>query len=220
MIRSVLLIALLASLSVFGVSCGCCETKDSGDAAAAATASNWVDLFNGEDLSGWRINENPASWSVKDGAIVVNGDRSHLFYEADEPFVDFELEAEIMTKPNSNSGVYFHTQYQDSGWPKYGFEAQVNNTYKDPQKTASLYGVAKITEAPAKDDEWFTMNVRVEGKHVVVRVNGEVVTDYTEPDDAVAGNDFTRVVDKGTFALQGHDPGSTVMYRKIRVRRL
>ena len=180
----------------------------------------WVELFNGKDLSGWKINENPESWSVKDGAIVVNGQRSHLFYDAKEPFVNFELEAVIMTKENSNSGVYFHTQFQDGGWPKYGFEAQVNNTYKDPQKTASLYGVVKQLEAPAKDDEWFTMNIRVEGKHVVVKINGAVVTDYTEADDAVAGTSFTRVVDKGTFALQGHDPGSTVLYKSLRVKRL
>ena len=75
-------------------------------------------------------------------------------------------------------------------------------------------------EAPVEDDRWFTMSIRVEGKRIVIKVDGKTITDYTEPDDAVAGEDFTRVLDKGTFALQGHDPDSTVLYRSIRVRRI
>ncbi len=180
----------------------------------------WIELFNGEDLGGWTTNENPETWSVKDGLIVANGQRSHLFYDTEEPFVDFELEAEVMTRAHSNSGIYFHTRYQPSGWPKYGFEAQVNNSYHDPQMTASLYGVVPNNEAPVEDDRWFTMSIRVEGKHIVIKVDGKTITDYTEPDDAVAGEDFTRVLDKGTFALQGHDPDSTVLYRSLRVRRI
>ena len=194
------------------------EVTDGGDGTAGG--DDWVELFNGKDLSEWKINENPESWSVKDGAIVVNGERSHLFYEGEEPFVNFELEAEIMTREHSNSGIYFHTQFQPSGWPKYGFEAQINNSYDDPQKTASLYGVAQNTEAPVEDNRWFTMNIRVEGKRIVIKVDGKTITDYTEPENAVAGEDFTRVLDKGTFALQGHDPDSTVLIRRLRVRRI
>jgi len=51
-------------------------------------------------------------------------------------------------------------------------------------------------------------------------VKGENVVDYTEPEGKEAGRDFTRVLDSGTFALQAHDPESTVSYRKIKVRRL
>jgi hypothetical protein len=190
-------------------------------AAAAAGAEGWTELFDGKSMDGWKVNENPASWSVKDGLLVANGQRSHLFYVgAKEPFVDFELEAVVKTKPNSNSGIYIHTQYQDSGWPKYGFEVQVNNSFPDPQKTGGLYEVVKITDAPAKDDTWFTMLIRVEGKHITVKVDGKTVTDYTEPEGKKPGEDFTRVVDKGTFALQAHDPGSTVCYKSIKVRRL
>ncbi len=207
-------IAPLLAAVVFCVSCESLPTWLGGDAG-------WVSLFDGQTLDGWKANENVDSWSVEDGLLTAKGPRSHLFYVGDEePFVNFELEVVAMTKPNSNSGVYFHTQYQDSGWPKYGFEAQVNQTYKDPQKTGSLYGVAKILEAPANDDEWFTMVVRVEGKHITVTVDGESIVDYTEPEDAVAGEDFTRVVDKGTFALQAHDPESVVQYKSLRVRRL
>lgn len=194
-----------------------------GGAAKTGASAGWMDLFDGTSLAGWKINENPQSWSVRDGAIVANGERSHLFYIGDpEPFVEFELEVVAMTKPGSNSGVYIHTQYQDSGWPKYGYEVQVNNSHSDPVKTGSLWGVdgAKVFEPPAKDDTWFTLNVRVQGKNVRVQVDGKTVVDYTEPPGKQPGEDFTRVLDKGTFALQAHDPGSTVMYKSIRVRRL
>lgn len=191
-------------------------------ARAADNEEGWVEMFDGKSFKGWKINEAPEGWSIKDGAIVANGKRSHLFYVADEkPFKNFELTAEVLTKPGSNAGIFFHTKFQNEGWPKYGFEAQVNNTYtKDPIKTGSLYQVVKVSEAPAKDDEWFPYSIKVEGRHIVVTVSGKKVVDYIEPEGTKPGADFTRVVDEGTFALQAHDPGSTVMFRKLRVRRL
>ena len=182
---------------------------------------DWNDLFDGKSLAGWKASESGESWSVVDGHLVAHGTRSHLYYMGDpEPFVNFELEAVIMTQEHSNSGVYFHTQFQEEGWPKYGFEAQVNNSYHDPQKTGSLYGVVKNLEAPAKDNQWFTMRLRVEGRNVLITVDGKTVVDYLEPEDAVAGEDFTRKLAAGTFALQAHDPESVVHYKSIRVRRL
>lgn len=191
-------------------------------ASAGEKPGEWVTIFDGKSLDGWKTNENPDSFKLVDGAIVANGPRSHLFYAGDEkPFVDFELQAEVMTKPNSNAGIYFHTKFQEEGWPKHGFEAQVNNTYKkDPIKTGSLYQVKNVTTAPADDNEWFTYTIRVEGKTVELKVNGKTTVTYTEPDDAKAGAQFTRKLDSGTFALQAHDPGSTVLFRNIRVRRL
>jgi hypothetical protein len=190
--------------------------------AADSPENGWTSMFDGKTLAGWKINENEKSWKVEDGAIVANGPRSHLFYVGEEkPFVNFEFEAEVMTKPNANSGIYFHTTYQEKGWPKYGIEAQVNNSYRpDPIKTASLYKIKDITTAPAKDDTWFKYNIRVEGKHVVVKIDDKTVVDYTQPDGAKPGRDFTRVLGKGTFCLQAHDPGSKVLYRNLKVRRL
>jgi hypothetical protein len=188
----------------------------------AADEAGFKSLFDGKTLDGWKINESPESWALEDGAIVAKGPRSHLFYVGDDqPFVNFELKVDVMTKPNSNGGIYFHTKYQPEGWPKHGFEAQVNNSYSsDPRKTGSLYAVKDVLEAPAKDNEWFTQHITVRGKHVVIRVNDKVVVDYTEPADATPGKDFTRVVDSGTFALQAHDPKSIVYFKNIRVKRL
>ncbi len=193
-----------------------------GVAVAADKEEGFVQLFDGKSFTGWKINERPESWKIVDGAIVANGDRSHVFYVGDEkPFVNFELRVDVKTEKNSNGGIYFHTQFQPEGWPKYGFEAQVNNTYeKDPQKTGSLYAVKKVLEKHVPDDEWYTETVIVKGKNIKIKINDKVVVDYDEPEGLEAGKDFTRKIDKGTFALQAHDPGSRVHFKNIRVKRL
>lgn len=180
-------------------------------------------LDDGESFKGWKkAAENEDSWTLEDGAFKAQGSRSHLFYVGeDKPFVNFELKVDVMTRENSNGGIYFHTKYQETGWPKYGFEVQVNNTYKkDPRKTGSLYAVKDVNPAPAKDDVWFTEHVIVQGNKVTIKVDGKTVVEYTEPEDQKAGKDFTRKLDKGTFALQAHDPGSIVYFKNIRVKRL
>jgi hypothetical protein len=180
-------------------------------------------LFDGKTFNGWKMaNENQKSWAIKDGAIVANGERSHLYYEGDgKPFVNFELKVDVMTEPGANGGIYFHTQYQETDWPKAGYEVQVNNTYnRDPRKTGSLYAVQDVNEQLVKDNEWYTYHIIVKGKHITIKVNDKVAVDWEEPADRKPGTPYTRILSKGTFALQAHDPNSTVRYKNIRVKRL
>ena len=134
--------------------------------------------------------------------------------------MNFELRADVKTEPKANGGIYFHTKYQDEGWPKYGFEAQVNNSHGDHKRTGSLYDVVNVLDKNVPDDEWYTETVIVKGKQITIKINDKVVVDYTEPADKKAGEDFTRKIDQGTFALQAHDPGSVVHFKNIRVKRL
>ena len=202
-------------------------------AMPAPAADGWVSLFDGKTLNGWKASENPGSPQVRDGAIVAEGKRAHLFYVGDDgraEFENFELELEIKTEPGANSGVYFHTKWQDSGWPSAGFESQVNNSqppfkeqdYRENKKTASLYGIRNLYKAMAKDGEWFTMNIRVARPRVEIRLNGRLVSAYTEPANPVlpAPGPKLNLLGKGTFALQCHDEDSRAYYRNIRVRRL
>lgn len=180
--------------------------------------AEWVSLFDGKTLKGWKASENPGTFKVENGKIVVDGPRAHLFYVGpvnDHNFKNFEFKAQVMTTPGSNSGMYFHTEYQKSGWPSKGYEVQVNNSHTDWRRTGSLYAVDDVREAHAKDNEWFTQHIIVQGKRVVVKVDGKTVVDYTEPDDA----DQQRI-SSGTFALQGHDPESTVYYKDVMVKPL
>src|SRR3546814_20859090 len=74
------------------------------DLPAPTTEDGWISLFDGKTLDGWKVNENPETFSVDDGAIVVNGDRSHLFYAGDvnrHDFKNLELNMEVMNFPGS-----------------------------------------------------------------------------------------------------------------------
>lgn len=187
-------------------------------------ADNWIQLFDGETLEGWKASENSDTFFVEDGMIVSHGERSHLFFMGDNEkavFQDFELTLDIKTMAGANSGIYFHTEYQESGWPDRGYEAQINNTYQnDHRRTGSLYGVEDITEPIAEDNEWFTMKVKVEGDQIRIIVDGEEVVSYTEPDNPVREDRPGRLLSSGTIALQGHDPESKVYFKNIKIRRL
>lgn len=187
-------------------------------------ASDWVSLFDGHSLNGWKVGQNAETFSVKDGQIVVHGPTAHLFYEGDyknHTFKNFELKVDVMTYPGSNSGIYFHTQFQDSSWPGKGFEVQVNNSHTDWKRTGSLYNVVNIKETYVKDMEWFTEYVKVDGKHVTIKINDKTVVEYTEPDDyKPAPGQTDHFLSTGTFALQGHDPKSEVHFKNILVKSL
>ena len=175
-------------------------------------------------IKGKITKESPKSIQVKDGAIVIDGPRAHLFYDGkveSHNFKDFIFRAEVMTRKGANSGIYFHTRYQEEGWPYYGYECQVNNTHGDPQKTGGLWGVEKVNPAPVKDDEWFNYQIRVKGKKVNIKINGKTVMTFTESENPKHLKDLPgRQIKSGTFALQAHDPKSVVHYRNIRVKPL
>ncbi len=179
-------------------------------------------IFDGKSLAGWKASENTASWKVEDGLLVCHGPRSHLFYVGDaQAFKNFHFKAEVKTTPGSNAGIYFHTKYQETGWPKFGYECQVNITHKDPKKSSGLYGVKDVSDPGVKDDQWYTQEIIVEGNRIVLKLNGKTMVDYTQPKDSPAfSKDFERRLGEGTFALQAHDPDSKVYFRNISVRRL
>lgn len=202
------------------------KTDAQGPGAQEPDAQGWYSLFNGKDFTGWKkADENPGSIRVVDGEIVIRGERCHLYYDGPvckANFKNFEWQCEVLTKPHSNSGMYFHTKYQAKDWPRTGIECQVNNTHGDRIKTGSLYKIANILDdSPAKDHEWFTQSVTVEGRHVIVKVNGKVVNDHTEPEKPKREAGWENsVLNSGTFALQAHDPKSEVHYRKVMVKPL
>lgn len=196
-------------------------------AAPGPDPDGWIPLFDGRSLDGWRGSENPGSVKVVDGTLLCDGPRSHLFYVGpvqDARFRNFEFEAEVRTRPGANSGIFFHTAYQETDWPAQGYEVQVNNTatgeggYRENKKTGSLYSVRNVYRQIVPDDEWFTIRIAVRGRHIVVRVNDLVTVDYVQPSNP-PGKPGRRL-SAGTFALQCHDPGSRVQYRAIRVRPL
>jgi hypothetical protein len=192
----------------------------------------WISLFDGKTMNGWQPSENKDAWQIEDGAFVTRGPRSHLFYTGDvmnHNFKNFEFMADVKTLPGSNSGIYFHSEFQESGWPDKGYECQVLNTapkvapgqYVEKKMTGSIYAIRNIWKAPVPDNEWFNYRIVVHGKTIQTYINGELMAEYTEPtDSSFQAKMEGRVISSGTFAFQCHDPGSTVYYKNIKVKPL
>jgi hypothetical protein len=199
-------------------------------------------LFNGKDLTGWKLHPMPHAsivevikkekdgklvgydgklkdgsvvhlWRVEDGVLIGSGPPSHLFSERGN-YENFHYKIEAMINDGGNSGQYFRTEFGPN-FPK-GYEAQINATHKDKIRTGSLY-FPKIKEvlildtAPHKPGEWFTQEVIAKGDHITVLVNGKKTVEWKDPEHRYK---------KGHFALQGHDPGTTVKFKKIEVKEL
>jgi hypothetical protein len=220
---------LFVPVAVLALALAGCSSATKCESCCAADETGFEPLFNGKDLTGWKATNSEKAgncFGVVDGAIQAHCGPSHLFYVGsthNHDWKNFHVKLEVMTTPGSNGGFYFHTRPSDSVWPDTGFEVQVNATHKDPKKGASLYAIVNLMEPPAPDGVWYTQEIIVEGNHVRSIVNGKTVVDYTQPEGGdpdrpkgMAG----RVIDHGTFAIQGHDPKSVTYYRNIRVKPL
>ena len=208
----------------------------------------WVQLFNGKDLTGWEIHPKPSPeisditekkvdgkvvafegvvkgkriplWRVEDGVIIGGGPPSHLFTVRDD-FTDFHFRVEAKINDHGNSGQYFRTKF-GPGFPT-GYEVQINATHGDPIKTGSLYPDGRTTlvkykkqitvmnKAPHKPDEWFTQEVIAIGPKITILVNGKKTIEWEDPEYRYK---------KGHFALQAHNPGSVMMFRKVEVKEI
>ena len=201
------------------------------DAANYDDAPQWRELFNGRDLTGWKANSRPESFSVVDGVLKAHGvnGMAHLFVVdedgEDAVFKDFELSAVIRSEPNSNSGIFFHTGRELRGG-KYlnkGYEVQLNSSQQDPRKTGSLYAVVDLDTSPVDETEWFTLRVRLVGKRIEVFINDKQVMDYVEPESPERPPSRSqRLIDPngGALAIQAHDPQSVFYFKELRIRSL
>jgi len=191
--------------------------------AADGGPGDWKSLFDGKTLDGWTANEKPEAFVIEDGCIYCKDGFAHLFYTGSVNkgvFKNFELQLEFKFAPGANSGIFFHTANEGKGKVTKGYEAQIcSASHKDPRKTGSLYTVEDVKESAAKDNEWSTYAIRVEGKRIILKVNDKVTVDYTEPENPKREKGRERrVLSSGTFALQGHDAQSKTWFRNIRVR--
>src|SRR5690554_1034026 len=192
--------------------------------AQEADKDGWIPLWDGETFDGWKVGENPDSFTIVDGTIKVDGPRAHLFYVGpveDHNFKNFEFKAQVMTQPGANSGIFIHTRFQEEGWPSKGYEIQVNQTHSDWRKTGSVYSFADVKEVYVEDNEWYTEHVIVKGDKITVKINGKTVVEYVESEDENRPDDAgEKKIDRGTFALQAHDPKSVIFYKDIKVKPL
>jgi len=169
---------------------------------------DWHPIFNGTTLEDWKAGDNTESWTVKDGAIRGDGQRSHLFYMK-EKCINCEFKAEVRLNHTGNSGMYVRAAF-GPGFPK-GYEAQCENTSDDPVKTGSLYGFDKVFEQLVPDDTWWKQHVIIEGNHIQIFVNEKQTVDFIDEKNTYVS---------GYLALQQHNAGSIVDFKNLMMKEL
>jgi predicted Ser/Thr protein kinase len=186
-------------------------------AEAARHPAGFERLFNGKDLAGWSVHGGGTKpWKVDEGAIVSGGMQSYLYYVKHPDFQDFDLYAEVKINDGGNSGLFFRATYQ-TGLPQ-GYEAQINATARDQNRTGSLYlhrknggsfAVPPTHAVKVPPNEWFRYEVSVRGNHMTLKVNGTEVLDYT---------DQVKHFPNGHLALQQLDRDTEVRCRVFDVK--
>ncbi len=185
-------------------------------------------MFNGKDIAGWQAWGKQAGmsapemhrvWTVRDGDLIGSGDRlgshqlSHLFSPRGD-YADFRVRAEVKVNEKGNSGLYFRAQ-KGADFPQ-GYEAQINATASDPNKTGSLYkrglgAVVGLKKSPVPSNTWFTLEVEAIGNRIRVWVDHKLTAAWTDPQWSYS---------HGHLAIQVHDPGTEVQVRKLEVLEL
>jgi hypothetical protein len=233
---SVLSLALLATRSLA--------------ADAPQPEEGFVSLFDGKTLDGWKVGENANLFRVHKGIIVMECPATthapaHLFYEGEvgqHDFKNFVFKVDVMTFPGANSGIFFHSKYQEGGWPDFGMESQIDNSHVDWRRTGSIWGIKNVTwgpETPPKDNKeavtvfrkppvtdkaWFTEEVIYQDGLVTVKLNGKTVNEYKIPQADVEHEIANKKtwLPRGTFALQAHPPApgqiSKAYFKNVRVK--
>jgi len=171
----------------------------------------WTPLFDGSTLDGWQISDD-GNWTVEDGVIIGQGKTSHLFSPRGD-YKDFEVRGRFKISDGGNSGFYFRTTF-GPGWPA-GYEAQINSTFTDPQKTGSLYALVPNGTTLVPPDTWFDYRVRCVdepgGVHITLTIDGVTFVDYVDAEKKHAS---------GHIAIQQHHEGSVIEAKDLWIREL
>lgn len=189
----------------------------------AAPAAEWTALITDDALDNWD-GAGSDSFQAKGGVLTVEGAGQIVYSgEAGSTFDvrDFELKAEVLTRPGGRAGLAFHMKpgnARSSG----GIEVRLDNSYSRPGpggsalKTGSLVWLRPVVKSVVPDGRWFTVQLTVQGKRVQVRIDGHLVVDYLEPSNWASPPRLAN----GTVAIRGHGGSGTVQIRNLQVRTL
>jgi hypothetical protein len=166
-----------------------------------------VELFNGNDLTGWkpRSASHKNGWLARDGLLVNATPGNDLVTE--QRFTDFQLHAEFRYPRRSNSGIYLRGRYEVQIEDNFGEEP-------DSHKIGSVYGfLTPCVNAAKKPGEWQTLDVTLVGRVVTVVLNGERVIDRQTIPGITGGALDSDEGSPGPILLQGdHGP---IDFRKV-----
>ncbi len=164
----------------------------------------WIALFDGETLYGWRP-QKAADFRVEDGAIVVESGEKCLLCTTTQ-FADYVLKVDFRSEPKTNSGIFLRTPPKPNDVTHGCFELNIAPP-DNPFPTGSLVQREKV-EGQGGDDAWHSYEVTMQGGHVVIKLDGEQILDYTDP----------TPVGRGFIGLQ-HNSGR-VEFKNIKLKPL
>ncbi len=174
----------------------------------------WIDLFNGKDMTGWRM-AGKGNFTVEDGALQTHAGMGMLWYES-RKFANFTLRVEWKVNNHcNNSGIFVRfPEESDDPWfaVNNGYEIQIDDCDKKGLmfQTGSIYSFHPATKVASKPaGEWNVYEITVVGQHYTIVLNGEKVNEF----DGKRGMD-------GYVGLQNHDPISRVSFRSVRVKEI
>jgi hypothetical protein len=168
-------------------------------------------LFNGKDLTGWRLSHPGATNWVVRGAALVN-ERAGADIMTEERFLNFELRYEYMIPKNGNSGVYLRGRYEVQIDDNFGKPPHVNDD-------GAIYGqIAPRENATSPPGQWNDMRITLIGRNVTIVQNGKRTIDQKDIARPTPGALDKNIDAPGPIYLQGdHGP---VTFRNIRIRRI
>ncbi len=194
----------------------------------------WRQLFNGKDLTGWKL-IGDGQMKVEKGFIKAGGEGTGLLYWTGGKVGNCILRVVYrMQHENDNSGIYIRIPIEprEEQMPdNYGYEINIDNHPErwgedDYYVTGTLYSFTKALAQPWKPGpKWNTMDISLNGPRTVVILNGVKVTDYTEGDpvrERKAGQDSERGrrPDQGWIGLQGYSHDEVVFFKQVAMRPL
>jgi uncharacterized protein YceK len=196
--------SLLRVLVVVAIGLGGCSSgHDQPAGSAAVPAVAWQTLFDGSSLDGWgRVGD--ANWQIVDGAMQA--DMGTGFLLTNGVYDDFDLELEFWDTPDTNSGVFIRCANPGQIGAATCYEVNIFDHRPDPAfRTGAIVGIAKPLVMLDTANRWNTYQIAAHGKHMLVKLNGQVTVD-TEDDKFAAG----------PIALQY--AAGRVMFRNVRIR--
>jgi hypothetical protein len=166
-----------------------------------------IPLFNGKDLSGWKIKgAGTTVWKVEGGNLITPGNGPELIN--DSKFEDFKLHVEFKADANSNSGVYLRGRYE--------VQVETDSAEEPPSHhTGGVYGfLAPVPELPRKPAEWQIFDITLIGRWITVVQNAQTIIDHKEIPGITGGALDSHEELPGPIYLQGSEKGH-VAYRSI-----
>ena len=195
------------------------QSASAQDKATKLPGEDWVQLFNGKDLTGW-VEVGKEKWEVQEG--VINGravSKEYGYLKTAKSYKDFQLSLKFKCVGDGNSGVFFHVDFKP-GTPdvSQGLQFEIDCTLG--QHTGGIYGDGRawiVWPAPENEivvrrDDWNEYLVKVEGNRYISRLNGVPMVDFTDPKP--------KSFD-GPIALQLHSGGrGNMLFKEIYIRDL